>query len=856
MKDGGLNGNSQYNFTLIEAGKGRSESASATGESLAPNDPTDYSKGFHAEDYTYTLQPGETVCFPNLPGKVTEGNSTTAYVYRVEEITTGDDFERLRVDYSDGSCYNPATTETGKAGSNGTATIVNRYNFTYDHTAPALNLKKVDQYGQALSGITFGLYDGSTEIATGRTDTAGALALSIPKDNVTRGFGEKTFVLKELQVPEGYTSQGPWTVEVSSTPEDMTRSGSTRVYHWKITGVKDKNEAAAELDAGAYTIVNTRRLGSLRLTKRVRVNGSAPTADTCGWVDGEYTFAIASGQGVSPAVNRTVVITVANGAVASATVDERDATLDNDGYVVISGLPEGDYTITETAVSSMTTTVSGGRDSLADSAAGTITVHVTAGQDAPAAAATATFTNNRPCTTQALAAAKLLNGEAFDGRNGANQEIRFSFTLKPVTVGGTAEDPTYTVDEHALQTRQTDETGTISFDPIAYTLEDMEGATPVSGSAAQTEKTFTYALQEVLPDGANADNNYSVGGVRYDPAVYTVAVKLIYDSGRGTLSVAQGYPTYTKVVNGYSIAITDSASFKNEEVVDISVTKAWGAGSWPEEVNKVKVGLYRVTGSTPETIEAIQNGQEPMTAELTGGQPDAIFANLPKYENGQPITYRVREIEAEVSTKIGDQIHWETYTELSAPSVTDVFDIDYTDPAAGNHYTATVRNTLRETGIDVQKVVQGTGTPLSGAEFTLEKKIDNLYQVMGSKESGVDGKLSFTGLRAGHYRLEETHIPNGYLRTSAGKYVYFKVDADGVTWIGDEAEAIPTTNNGGTVTYTAANEDDPATFTVGNAPGAALPATGGTGTAPIYIGGGAMVLLALALLIRRRRNCD
>ena len=39
-------------------------------------------------------------------------------------------------------------------------------------------------------------------------------------------------------------------------------------------------------------------------------------------------------------------------------------------------------------------------------------------------------------------------------------------------------------------------------------------------------------------------------------------------------------------------------------------------------------------------------------------------------------------------------------------------------------------------------------------------------------------------------------------------------------------------------------------------PGAVLPATGGPGTTLYYVAGSALLLLALALLIRRKRNYD
>ena len=110
--------------------------------------------------------------------------------------------------------------------------------------------------------------------------------------------------------------------------------------------------------------------------------------------------------------------------------------------------------------------------------------------------------------------------------------------------------------------------------------------------------------------------------------------------------------------------------------------------------------------------------------------------------------------------------------------------------------------------------------------------------------------LVFADLSDGCYRLEETHVPEGYARTG-DQYIYFRIAEGVATWMTDDTYSAEK-KEGNQVTHTAAKGDEPATFTVGNTPGVALPATGGRGTAPIYIGGAAMTLLALALLLRRR----
>ena len=323
--------------------------------------------------------------------------------------------------------------------------------------------------------------------------------------------------------------------------------------------------------------------------------------------------------------------------------------------------------------------------------------------------------------------------------------------------------------------------------------------------------------------------------------VYTLGGKLITYGVEE--SAVTGYtPTYVWVEDTKTWTVTNT-----EETVNIPVSKVWGTGAWPEEVDSVKVGLYTQANSEADLVAVNDDNGQPMTVTLTSAQPNT-FSNLPKYRNGELITYKVQEIEVVVTTQDNGQ---KTYTMESEPKVTDVFTVTYVHPDAGNSYNATVTNAIGGTSINLLKVVQGTETPISGAKFTLTKKSGEAYSVFEEAESDANGEIVFNGLEVGEYRLEETHIPTGYLRTSSGRFIYFKVDASGVSRIDSGTDAIPTSDS--TVTY----DSETTTFTVGNTPGAALPATGGPGTTLYYVAGSALLLLALALLLfRKKQNYD
>ena len=130
----------------------------------------------------------------------------------------------------------------------------------------------------------------------------------------------------------------------------------------------------------------------------------------------------------------------------------------------------------------------------------------------------------------------------------------------------------------------------------------------------------------------------------------------------------------------------------------------------------------------------------------------------------------------------------------------------------------------------------GTLTPFTTAmigEQTLSEGIINM---------SADSVVTVNNIPSGKYKLVETHAPNGFMILPSG--IEFTVNVnEGVTTIhlieGQSASA----------------EDG--TITIINTPGVQLPSTGGMGTAPIYVAGTALVLLALAMLLKKRRQrCD
>ena len=113
--------------------------------------------------------------------------------------------------------------------------------------------------------------------------------------------------------------------------------------------------------------------------------------------------------------------------------------------------------------------------------------------------------------------------------------------------------------------------------------------------------------------------------------------------------------------------------------------------------------------------------------------------------------------------------------------------------------------------------------------------------------SGEDGKIDLGGLAYEKYYLVETAAPAGYSMLSAP--VEITVAASGVTYTQSDSSLSPSGNG---ITFDETTKTY--TLTVTNTPGVELPSTGGMGAAAFTVTGGAMALLALALLLKRRRE--
>ena len=314
------------------------------------------------------------------------------------------------------------------------------------------------------------------------------------------------------------------------------------------------------------------------------------------------------------------------------------------------------------------------------------------------------------------------------------------------------------------------------------------------------------------------------------------------------------------------------------------MTKEWKIGNtaitWPENTT-VTVGLYRKTGEGDPV--AVMEGSTQKTVVLDASNPSSTFSGLPVYDNsGVEYTYSVKEIAVNKVVN-GTTVAIDTSTHTTSPVTFGLTTITIEETAVGENtdttegaapLAASITNTLGDISLKVIKVEKGTTTQLNGAKFQLTKKNDSgIYEKFindGFEEITVDnvavkkgpftvnGETTISGLLPGDYRLNEAVAPAGYIITI--RDVDFTINADGtVTVTGRSAD------NDGNITYSDTNnmvtfaqktESTEATVTVQNEAGAVLPATGGIGTTPIYAAGIALILLALAIFLRKKYNSE
>ena len=143
---------------------------------------------------------------------------------------------------------------------------------------------------------------------------------------------------------------------------------------------------------------------------------------------------------------------------------------------------------------------------------------------------TATFKNVYDADSESV---EIRAAKNFTDHTGSRllEDGQYTFRITPKTPGAPLPegDSEYT---------ETTNTGVgVVFKSCTFTAKDAQGATQ------DNPKRYEYTMEEVLPQGANETNHYTVNGITYDPAKYTIQLDIYIQKvdGKDTVVVDRIY---------------------------------------------------------------------------------------------------------------------------------------------------------------------------------------------------------------------------------------------------------------------------------------------------------------------------
>ena len=330
-----------------------------------------------------------------------------------------------------------------------------------------------------------------------------------------------------------------------------------------------------------------------------------------------------------------------------------------------------------------------------------------------------------------LGATKTLTGRTLE----ADQ---FSFELKDAS-------------GKVLQTKKNAADGSVSFDTISYTEDDIKNS-PIK-----------YTVNEVVE---------TKEGYKYDNSVYTVEVAL-KDNGDGTLAAT---PTYKK---GETAA--DSMVFANtytaEGEIVLTATKALEGRTLAD--GQFKFELKDIDGKVLQT-----------KTNTAGGTVTFDKITYTTEDAGQKFKYTISEVVENEAGYTYDETVYEVII-----SVTDDGNGSLTATADYTKGNAEFKNTYKAEGsvvLDAKKTLTGRTLAADQFEFVLADAAGNKLQ---TAKNAADGSITFETIKYTEADLSKSPITYKISEVNAG--------ADGYTYEADVYEVVVTLIDNGDGTITA-----------------------------------------------------
>ncbi len=300
-----------------------------------------------------------------------------------------------------------------------------------------------------------------------------------------------------------------------------------------------------------------------------------------------------------------------------------------------------------------------------------------------------------------------------------------------------------------------DSEASFTFPTISYDFDDLGGA---------SEKTFTYTVSEVKPTSYNPN-------MVYDSTIYTVKVKLSYDSGEGKLIVS------TPVITSSS-GSGNTLSFTNVQHPD-TVTVTPSASKVTANKTVTSGDAFFTFVITDEQNQEVIYGNAP--AVSAGDNDDKVKGNV-KFSGltytaadvGKTYSYTMKEI----GTSNSNGITYDTSSygfsvtvgrdTNGALQATLTYDTGNEPPIFRNEYNAEGQLTLQAT----KKLNTETNRTLKDGEFQFKLQREN-SSVIHYGTNDADGKIIFDTLYFTHADVDTV--------TTNPEYTYIMTEVHGNT---------------------------------------------------------------------------
>lgn len=434
------------------------------------------------------------------------------------------------------------------------------------------------------------------------------------KDTATFDFGAIT-----------YTKVGTYNYTVSEVTGDndgITYSDNVAEITVNVTDNKDGTlSAQATIKEGTGVFTNTY---SATGTTSIEVTKDLKGRNNDEWIDGDaFTFTLASTQdyGADVVMPQSTTLTI-----DKDTVDHKASF----GDITFNKAGDYEFKVTEVNDSKANVTYSTEEYTVSvhvedENGNGTFTVTPTIRNKAGEKVESIVFENTYTPSSVILTGENAIHGtKTLTGRNSKENET-FNFTL---TEDEKNDKSGYTIAEN----------GNVA---SVGSLTDGQASGFNFGDITFTKRgTYTFYVSEVLPEGANESNGYTLEGVTYDNHKETVTVTVTDDYMNNTL-----VPTVTYDADGVVFTNKYDAAEFDGIPTDFTLTKVFEGKEWStEDVFEFTLTAGNNTAGVDTPMPANPTVQVKAPTEEDGKTAKFDFGSIP-YDTVGEYHYTVSEKE-------------------------------------------------------------------------------------------------------------------------------------------------------------------------------------------------------------------